>query len=67
MRTCGVRCKFIMVIKSETRGMEPQVHEASERKRGALEKDYGTVREMVGVFSLKMNTPTAVLPWYKIM
>lgn len=42
-----------MVIKGETKGMEPQVHEASERKRGALEKDHGTVREMVGVFSLQ--------------
>lgn len=50
MRTCGV--KFIMAIKGETGGMERQIHEASGRKRGALEECRGTGRVMDGAFSL---------------
>lgn len=36
MRAFGVQCKFIMAIKGVTGGIEPEVHEASGKKRGAL-------------------------------
>lgn len=36
MRTCGIRCKFILAIEGVTGGTEPQVLEAAEMNRGAL-------------------------------